>query len=106
MPEVPEPVTEPVTEAEVREAEHVRQPSPDFPRKLSDRVAYQMRGRGITVVDGWPVAGGRGTFTTGDETWKYDGNGDVAIVWEHVSWKEQRDSMYVVIIDTAACTGG
>ena len=104
MPTPPTP--EPVTEAEVREGEHVRQPSPDFPRKLSDRVAYQMRGRGITVVDGWPVAGGRGTFTTGDETWKYDGNGDVAIVWEHVPWAEQRDSMYVVIIDQPLVRAG
>ena len=37
-PEVEEPEPEPEpTETEVREAEHVRQPSPDFPRKLSDR---------------------------------------------------------------------
>ena len=74
-PPAPEPVREP-TETEVREAEHVRQPSPDFPRKLSSRVAYQMRGRGFTVVDGWPIAGGRGTFSTPDETWKYDDDGD------------------------------
>ena len=104
-PSATEPEPEP-TEAKVREAEHVRQPSPDFPRKLSDRVAYQMRGKGFTVVDGWPVVSGGGTFSTPDETWKYDRNGDVAVVWEHVSWKEQRDSMYVVIIDSPLVRAG
>ena len=107
-PEVEEPEPEPEpTETEVREAEHVRQPSPDFPRKLSSRVAYQMRGRGFTVVDGWPIASGQGgTFTTSDETWKYDDDGLVGIVWEHVPWKEQRDSMYEVIIDQPLVRAG
>ena len=93
----PEVQAEP-TEAEVREPRTSPTPEPDFPRKVSDRVAYQMRGRGITVTDGWPVAGGRGTFTTPDETWKYDEDGQVILVWEHVSWKVQRDSMYEAII--------
>ena len=96
-PPAPEPVPEP-TEAEVREARHVRQTLPNFPRKLNDRVAYQMRGRGFTVEDGWPIAGGRGNFTTQDETWKYGEDGHVILVWEHVSWKVQRDSMYEAII--------
>ena len=65
-----------------------------------------MRGKGFTVEDGWPIAGGRGTFTTPDETWKYDDDGLVGIVWEHVPWKEQRDSMYEVIIDQPLVRAG
>ena len=57
-------------------------------------------------MDGWPIAGGRGTFTTSDETWKYDENGDVSIVYEHVPWAEQRDSMYCVLIEQPLVRAG
>ena len=65
-----------------------------------------MRGKGFTVTDGWPVAGGRGTFTTPDETWKYGKDGQVHVVWEHVSWDEQRKSMYEVLIDQPLVRAG
>ena len=114
--EANEPAPEPVSEAPITDetlSEQANPPwtwerpsTPDFPSKLSDRVAYQMRGRGFTVEDGWPIAGGRGTFTNGDETWKYDSDGRVHIVWNHHSWNEQRKSMYEAIIDQPLLRAG
>ena len=108
LPEEPTPIPEvpEVLAVTLESPPRMRHPEPDFPRKLSDRVAYQMRGKGLTVEDGWPVAGGRGTFTTPDEKWKYGDDGKVRLVWEHVPWKEQRKSMYEVIIDQPLVRAG
>lgn len=105
----PSTVMAPVATPEPPEVkEPVPETTPLFPRKLSGRVAEQMRGKGFTVTDGWPIAnpGDSGTFTTGDETWKYGETGKLALVWEHVSWDEQRKVMYEAIIDQPLVRSG
>ena len=100
-PEVPE--AEPAMAKPTPKDEPIPEP---WPPKLSDRVAYQMRGKGFTVEDGWPISGGRGTFTTSTEKWKYDDDGQVFLVWNHHPWNVQRDSMYLAIIDQPLVRAG
>ena len=103
---VPEEQPQPTPEEQPQPVPKVVRSEDDWPPKLSDRVAYQMRGKGFTVRDGWPVAGGRGTFTTEGETWKYGDDGQLHIVWNHHPWNEQRNSMYEVIIDQPLVRAG